>query len=80
MSEPIVLVVRRGALRRYDALKRKASDLQQVEVIWDRREQSRRRAASAPEAERRVADRRQPSSFTWKTADFVVAVPSRRGE
>jgi hypothetical protein len=76
MSEPIVLVVKRGAQRRFEALKRQTSDLQ-VEVIWDRRSRSRRSARSTPATERRSSERRQPQSFTWNAADFTVAVPSR---
>ncbi len=76
MADPLKLVVRRGALKRYEKLKRETSDLE-VEVIWDRRERPRRKAGEAPTAERRVSDRRTADPFTWKTADFLVAVPPR---
>lgn len=79
MSEPIVLVVKRGALRRFDALKRRTSDLQ-VEVIWDRRTQSRRTTGAAPSIERRTGERRRPQTFTWNAAEFTVAVPSREAK
>jgi hypothetical protein len=81
MSEPIKLVVRRGALRRFDALNRKAAHLQ-VEVIWDRRQRARRRSDAAPATERRIQERRtqerrQSLPFTWNVADFTVVVPRR---
>jgi hypothetical protein len=75
MSDPIVLVVKRGALRRFDALTRQTAQMQ-VQVIWDRRSRPRRVATVASDQERRRADRRQRSSYTWQAADFVVAVPS----
>ena len=80
MSDPILLVVKRGALRRFDALKRQTSQMQ-VEVIWDRRARPRRVAESAASPpERRQADRRQRDPFTWQAADFVVAVPDESNE
>ena len=79
MSEPIVLVVNRGAQKRFEALKRQTSNLQ-VEVIWDRRSRARRSATATVTTERRSKDRRQPETFTWNTADFTVAVPVRSGK
>lgn len=76
MSNPILLVVRRGALRRFATLQRRTSQMQ-VQVIWDRRSKVRRVANSATATERRNADRRQRDSYTWQAADFLVAVPSR---
>jgi hypothetical protein len=76
-SKPIGLVVRRGALRRFDALKRKSAELP-VNVLWDNRTNDRRKAAVPVPTDRRRSDRRQPPPFTWDTADFVV-VPGSRG-
>ena len=76
MGEPIVLVVRRGADRRYEALKNQAAKLD-VKIVWDRREGSRRRRTDTPMPDRRRGERRQPASTTWDLADFCVAVPSR---
>jgi hypothetical protein len=73
MSDSIVLFVRRGSVRRYEALKEKSRGLQ-VEVAWDRREGPRRKAQVSPVAERRRSDRRQSSSTTWEMADFSVGV------
>jgi hypothetical protein len=77
MSEPILLVVRRGALRRFATLQRRTSEMQ-VQVIWDRRSKNRRVADTHTASERRTADRRQRDSYTWSTADFLVAVPGKR--
>ena len=79
MSEPILLVVRRGALRRFATLQRRTSQMQ-VQVIWDRRSKTRRVADTKTATERRSADRRQRDSYTWKAADFLVAVPGRPGK
>lgn len=67
-DKPITLVVRRGALRRYDKLKRETADLPVV-VTWDRRRDDRDAGgASVPPA----VERRRQLSFTWEMADFVV--------
>jgi hypothetical protein len=69
-SKPIAeIIVRRGALRRFDRLTRDASKLP-VEVSWDRR-------VNEPEAPPGTERRRQPP-FTWDTADFVVVDPPKR--
>ena len=72
MSEPILLVVRRGALRRYHTLQRKTSDLN-VKVIWDRRESPRPQEERPITQNRRASDRRNEHGFTWMVADFAVA-------
>ena len=71
-AKPTTLIVRRGALRRFDRLKRDTADLP-VDVIWDRRQKQRRTAAAKNATEKRRAERRQPPAFTWEVADFVVA-------
>lgn len=73
--EPIVLIVRRGALRRFDILKRKTADMPVV-VSWDRR-LGETRPSSGPKDRRAKADQRQKPPFTWDTADFVVVDPRR---
>ncbi len=78
---PVRIFVKIGALKRFDALKRKTADLPVV-VTWDRRRDERRDAeaspeaghrATSPEAGRRASDRRRTPPFTWELADFVVA-------
>ena len=66
-DKPITLVVRRGALRRYDKLKRETANLPVV-VTWDRRRSDRDATDTAPPA----VERRRQMSFTWEMADFVV--------
>lgn len=75
---PVRLFVRRGAVERFETLKRKTEGLQ-VEVCWDRREQDRRDAATAaaatpppPDGDRRSSDRRNDPTFTWDLADFAI--------
>ena len=74
-DKPIELVVRRGALWRFNTLKKKTADLP-VTVMWDRRQGERRATSGAPARERRGTDRRQQPPFTWEVADFVVVEPS----
>ena len=71
------LVVRRGALRRFDALKRETAGLP-VNVTWDRRKDDRRSSSDEVPGERRKTDRRQKPSFTWDLAEFVVVPPVRQ--
>ena len=76
MSEPkpIRMVVRRGALRRFEALKKQTAHLPVI-VSWDRRQGERRNVAGDIARERRRTDRRQQPAFTWDLADFVVVEP-----
>lgn len=69
------IVVRRGALKRFDSMKKKTVGLP-VDLVWDRRVSGERRAESGnAEGERRKTDRRQQPPFTWSLADFVVVTP-----
>jgi len=70
-KKPIAIVVRRGALRRFDALTRKTAELP-VDVTWDRRVDERRATGETASVERRSGDRRREQPFTWQVADFVV--------
>jgi hypothetical protein len=69
------IFVRRGALRRYDRLKKDAEGLP-VQVEWDRRKSDRRGdTPTAPEpesSEQRQAERRREPPFTWAAGEFVV--------
>jgi hypothetical protein len=73
----VELVVRRGALRRFQNLKDKAAKLP-VDVVWDRREGERRIASDSAGADQRTTDRRQKPPFTWELSDFVVVPKSTR--
>jgi hypothetical protein len=70
-KKPVGIVVRRGALRRFDALTRKTAELPVV-VTWDRRTEIRRSSDEPATVERRSGDRRKAPPFTWDVADFVV--------
>ena len=70
-KKPVGIVVRRGALRRFDALTRKTADLPVV-LSWDRRTTDRRTSREPVPVELRSSDRRKTPPFTWEVADFVV--------
>jgi hypothetical protein len=78
-ARAIEIVVRRGALKRFDALKAKTGELPVV-VKWDRRQDDRRDVANADELtrDRRYEERRRKPPFTWDLADFVVVEPAER--
>jgi hypothetical protein len=78
-KKPVKIIVRRGALRRFDALVRKTANLP-VEVCWDRRTEDRRASSEAPSIERRSNDRRKAPPFTWDVAGFVVVDASEKPE
>jgi hypothetical protein len=67
----VELIVRRGALRRFDKLKHATAELP-VKLSWDRRLGERRTSAGDVSGQRRQSDRRKKPPFTWGTADFVV--------
>ena len=74
----VEIVVRRGAMRRFDALKTRTTELPVV-LTWDRRTDHRRDAASAGvKRDRRENERRRQPPFTWDLADFVVVEPTKR--
>jgi hypothetical protein len=74
-AKPIRMVVRRGALRRFNALKKQTAELPVV-VSWDRRQSDRRAVSGDIARDRRRTERRQAPSFTWDLADFVVVEPT----
>lgn len=69
-SKPVTLVVRRGALRRFDRLKQATRELP-ADVIWDRRAAGRGADPEASGVEPKK-DRRKATPSTWDLADFVV--------
>jgi hypothetical protein len=73
----VKLIVRRGAVDRFQKLRKKTADLP-VEVSWDRRKGDRRTASHGVQAERRKNDRRKQPPFTWELSDFVVVEKTRR--
>ena len=77
-SPPIELIVRRGALRRFDKLKQATAELP-VKLLWDRRTSEGRGTATPGQHEPEHGERRQKPPFTWDVADFLV-VGKRAGE
>lgn len=73
----VEIVVRRGKLRRFDALKTRTAELPVV-VTWDRRVTERRENAVGGKGKRRPGERRRTPPFTWDLADFVVVEPPKR--
>jgi hypothetical protein len=72
-TPPVTLVVKRGALRRFDRLKQAARELD-AEVIWDRRAGGRDQPASSGNgAVEPSKNRRKATPSTWDLADFVVS-------
>jgi hypothetical protein len=69
--DAVGIVVRRGARRRFDALKQKTADLDAV-VSWDRRQTDRRASSQPAQIDQRKTERRRKPPFTWEVADFVV--------
>ena len=68
VEQSVRLYVRRGAIRRFDRLKRDTQHLP-VEVTWDRR-----KSGTDGTRDHTLADRRQSAPFTWGSADFVVVI------
>src|SRR5258705_9153606 len=75
----VKIVVRRGAMRRFDALKTRTTELPVV-LTWDRRTDHRRdgAASASVKRDRRENERRRQPPFTWDLADFVVVEPTKR--
>jgi hypothetical protein len=74
-SKPVTLVVRRGALRRFDRLKQATRELP-AEVIWDRRAEGRGVAGDG--GVEPTQNRRKATPSTWDLADFVVTEDGSR--
>ena len=69
--EVVELIVRRGALRRFDRLQKSTADLP-VKLTWDRRLNDRRKSTQDVPSDKRRTERRRTPPFTWETADFLV--------
>ena len=78
-KKAVEIIVKRGAMRRFHALKRETAEMP-VTILWDRRTSERRgvdgKAKAA--ADRRGVERRKKPAFTWDLADFVVVAPTGR--
>lgn len=79
MASRIELIVRRGARRRFQKLKEKTKELP-VKVVWDGRQDERRRTSAEVTQDRRSSDRRGKPPFTWDVSDFVVVTKGRKAK
>jgi hypothetical protein len=70
-TAPIELIVRRGALRRFDKLKQATAELP-VKLTWDRRVSNGRGTVKPGQTDPGHAERRGEPPFTWEAADFLV--------
>jgi hypothetical protein len=77
-SQLVRIFVRRGALRRFDRLKRDAANLP-VSIEWDRRLRDRREVPADAARDQRQGERRRQPPFTWDKAGFVLVPPDDRG-
>jgi signal transduction histidine kinase/DNA-binding response OmpR family regulator len=68
-----LLVVRRGRVALFEALRTELVARQLAEVVWDRRVDDRRRRVRPALPEGRQAERRRPLAPAWETVGFVVA-------
>jgi hypothetical protein len=79
MVNALLLIVRRGAQSRFDALKKKAEHLRVV-LAWDRRQGDRRQSTDSVGRDGRRGERRRQPPFTWEVADFLVAGETTPGD
>ena len=77
-NQPVDLIVRRGALRRFHKLSQRAAELP-ISVTWDRRVHDRRAEPGQVAGERRNSDRRRTPPVTWELGDFLVVGRLRHG-
>jgi hypothetical protein len=70
-AAPIELIVRRGALRRFDKLKQATAELP-VKLTWDRRVNDARGPLKPGQRDAGYAERRGAPPYTWDAADFLV--------
>ena len=67
MRDPKLVIVRRGHFATFELLSRTFSEDPDVEIVWDRRKEERRRAPyTAGDSERRGnGDRRRAPPMQW---------------
>lgn len=74
-----LLVVKRGRLSTFRLLIEQFAGFEEIQVIWDRRNNvDRRELARATAADRRGHERRRPQDRRGQAAEYVVvSVPNR---
>ena len=78
MSVKPIIIVRHGRVERFRSLEDTfGSPPISAKIIWDRRQEGRRRRAQATPSDRRRAERRGPEPSSWSALDFLVTAPTK---
>jgi transcriptional regulator of acetoin/glycerol metabolism len=68
-----LVIVRRGQFATFGLLSKALTEEPEVRIIWDRRQQERRRRSDSNQAgDRRGPDRRRDGSTLWARHDYIV--------
>lgn len=75
MSDPRLVVVRRGHFATFELLNRTFSDDPSIQIIWDRRMRERRQSAGGlgPGDRRTGNDRRRVPPSQWAQLNYMFA-------
>jgi hypothetical protein len=75
VGDPKLVIVRRGHFATFELLSRTFSEDPDVQIVWDRRKEERRRSAYGPgDSERRSnGDRRRPPPMQWGQLNYMIA-------
>jgi hypothetical protein len=75
VSDPRLVIVRRGHFATFELLARTFSDDPSVQIIWDRRKEERRQFAGGPGdgERRRSTDRRREPPTQWGQHNYLSA-------
>lgn len=74
MTDPRLVIVRRGHFATFELLTRTFGDDPSVQIIWDRRMGERRQSQrGVDDGERRRSDRRREAPTQWGQLNYLVA-------
>ena len=75
MGDPKLVIVRRGHFATFELLSRTFSEDPEVQIVWDRRKEERRRSPyGAGDSERRSSvDRRRVPPMQWGQLNYMIA-------
>jgi hypothetical protein len=74
VSDPRLVIVRRGHFATFELLTRTFADDPMVQIIWDRRIGDRRQSIDASaDSERRRNDRRRVPPTQWRQMNYMTA-------
>jgi hypothetical protein len=73
--DPKLVIVRRGHFATFELLTRTFSEDPNVQIVWDRRKEERRRSPYGPDAaeRRRSTDRRRVPPTQWRQLNYMAA-------